>query len=69
MTNLAYEEKLEWMISGRSETGSNSLLDLSLCFLGSLHLLEIDSDWTESRCSGKCIQSQTDGETFSTANY
>ena len=34
----------------------------------SLHLLGIYSDWTVTRCNGKCILSQTVGETFST-NY
>ena len=71
----------EQCVSGRGETDSNSLRDLSsphsptsemdrdLFLERYLCLLGIYSYWIEARCNGKDIPSQTDGESFSMADY
>lgn len=84
MTYLSSEKggtTAEQSTSGRGETESSPLPDLCSpqppsserdrdVFLEIyLRLLGMYSDWTETRCNGKCIPSQTDGESFNTADY
>ena len=64
----------EQCMSGRGETGSNSLPDLSSPHSPTSEMdrdifLEIYSDRIETTYNGKGIPSQTDGESFSAADY